>query len=130
MHLNRPVNNIIGQIISRQRQHMTDDLFVVAWKKGIQIVGVEFFNIKASSLDAAQKKWQLEPNYTFIQSTMGGYSHGKQVLLAMMYSFFNPEDGQKLLEKTQAPNFVQALSVLNQDARQIISELWLHHTGW
>lgn len=109
---------------------MTDDLFVVAWKKGIQIVGVEFFNIKASSLDAAQKKWQLEPNYTFIQSAMGGYSHGKQVLLAMMYSFFNPEDGQKLLDKTQAPNFVQALSFLNQDARQIISELWLHHTGW
>jgi len=35
---------------------MTDDLFVAAWKKGIQIVGVEFFNIKASSLDAAQKK--------------------------------------------------------------------------
>ena len=61
---------------------------------------------------------------------MGGYSHVKQVLLAMMYSFFNPEDGQKLLEKTQAPNFVQALSVLNHDARQIISELWLHHTGW
>ncbi|HGT2643544.1 TPA: hypothetical protein ACM2VO_002500 [Legionella pneumophila] len=44
--------------------------------------------------------------------------------------FFNPEDGKKLLEKTQTPNFVQALSVLNHDARQIISELWLHHTGW
>ncbi|HEO1363616.1 TPA: hypothetical protein VAH55_003178, partial [Legionella pneumophila] len=46
---------------------MSEDLFVTAWKKGIKIVGVEFFNIKASSLDAAEKKWQLEPNYTFIQ---------------------------------------------------------------
>lgn len=109
---------------------MTDDLFVAAWKKGIQKVGAEFFNIKASSLDAAQKKWQLEPNYGFIQSAMGGYSHGKQVLLAMMYSFFNPEDGQKLLEKTQTPNFVQALSILNKEGRSIIAQLWLHHTGW
>ncbi|HHF0526764.1 TPA: hypothetical protein ACP9FK_003436 [Legionella anisa] len=113
------VNNIVSE-----------DLFVTAWKKGIKIVGVEFFNIKASSLDAAEKKWQLEPNYTLIQSAMGGYSHGKQVLLAMMYSFFDPEDGQKFLEKTQTPNFVQALSILNPESRQIISELWLHHTGW
>ncbi|HAU1981061.1 TPA: hypothetical protein F8R70_14440 [Legionella pneumophila] len=96
----------------------------------MKIVGVEFFNIKASSLDAAEKKWQLEPNYTFIQSAMGGYSHGKQVLLAMMYSFFDPEDGQKFLEKTQTPNFVQTLSILNPESRQIISELWLHYTGW
>ncbi|ANN97210.1 Uncharacterised protein [Legionella pneumophila] len=111
-------------------QYMSEDLFVTAWKKGIKIVGVEFFNIKASSLDAAEKKWQLEPNYTFIQSAMGGYSHGKQVLLAMMYSFFDPEDGQKFLEKTQTPNFVQTLSILNPESRQIISELWLHYTGW
>ncbi|HAU0334624.1 TPA: hypothetical protein JBF52_15180, partial [Legionella pneumophila] len=102
-------------------QYMSEDLFVTAWKKGIKIVGVEFFNIKASSLDAAEKKWQLEPNYTFIQSAMGGYSHGKQVLLAMMYSFFDPEDGQKFLEKTQTPNFVQTLSILNPESRQIIS---------
>ncbi len=61
---------------------------------------------------------------------MGGYSHGKQVLLAMMYSFFDPEDGQKFLEKTQTPNFVQTLSILNPESRQIISELWLHYTGW
>lgn len=36
-------------------QYMSEDLFVTAWKKGIKIVGVEFFNIKASSLDAAEK---------------------------------------------------------------------------
>ena len=72
-------------------------------KKGIQIVGAEFFNIKASSLDTAQKKWQLEPNYVFIQNAMGGYSHGKQVLLAMMYSFFNPEDGQRSFWRKPRP---------------------------
>lgn len=35
---------------------MNEELFVSAWKKGIKKVDTEFFNIKASSLDMAQKK--------------------------------------------------------------------------
>jgi len=34
------------------------------------------------------------------------------------------------LEKANTPNFVQALSVLDEEAKNIIAELWLHHTGW
>lgn len=109
---------------------MSEDLFVLAWKKGIQKVGTECFNIKASSLDSAKKKWQLEPNFEFIQNSIGGYSHGKQVLLGLMYSYFDAEYGQLLLEKAQTPNFVQARSVLDNEALEIISQLWLYHTGW
>lgn len=109
---------------------MSEDLFVLAWKKGIQKVGAECFDIKASSLDSAKKKWQLEPNYEFIQNAIGGYSHGKQVLIGLMYSYFDAECGQKLLEKAQTPNFVRARSVLDKEAIEIISQLWLYHTGW
>ncbi|HAT3881899.1 TPA: hypothetical protein I8672_003360 [Legionella pneumophila] len=101
-----------------------------AWKRGVQKVGVEFFNLKASSLESAKKRWQLEPNYEVISNTIGGYSHGKQVLLAMMYSFFDPECGQELLEKIGTKNFVEARSFLDADAINIISELWLAHYGW
>ena len=109
---------------------MNEDLFVLAWKKGIKKIGEECFTIKASSLDAAKKKWQLEPNYEFIKHGIGGYSHGKQVLLGLMYSFYNAEYGQELLEKAQTPNFIQARSVLDESSLAIIPELWLHHTGW
>jgi hypothetical protein len=109
---------------------MSEDLFVLAWKKGIQKIGTECFNIKASSLDSAKKKWQLEPNYEFILNFTGGYSHGKQVLLGLMYSFFDSECGQKLLEQAQTPNFVQARSILDKEYLEIISQLWLYHTGW
>jgi hypothetical protein len=63
---------------------MSEDLFVLAWKQGIKKIGAECFNIKASSLDSAKKKWQLEPNYEFIQNAIGGYSHGKQVLIGLI----------------------------------------------
>jgi hypothetical protein len=97
---------------------MNEELFVSAWKKGIKKVRAEFFNIKASSLDMAQKKWQPEPNYPFIKNEMGSYSHGK------------PECGQELLIQAQSPNFVQAIFILDEEARNIISQLWLHYTGW
>ena len=58
---------------------MSEDLFVLAWKKGIQKVGAECFDIKASSLDSAKKKWQLEPNYEFIQNAIGGYRSYAQI---------------------------------------------------
>ncbi|HGU7213685.1 hypothetical protein [Fluoribacter dumoffii] len=109
---------------------MSEELFVSAWKKGIKKVGAEFFDIKASSLDMAQKKWQLEPNYQFIKNAIGSYSHGKQVLLGLMYSFYDPECGQELLIQVQSPNFVQAIFILDEEARNIIAQLWLHHTGW
>ncbi len=93
-------------IAARKKANQSDALFIDAWKKGIKKVGAEFFSIKASSLDAAKKKWQLEPDYEFIQNAMGGYSHGQQVLLAMMYSFSDPEDGQLMvrLKSGQSPH--------------------------
>ncbi|HGD2615552.1 TPA: hypothetical protein ACI3W1_002560 [Legionella pneumophila] len=104
--------------------------FDKAWKQGVKKVGVEFFNLKASSLNDAHKRWQLEPNYQFIKEAIGGYSHSKQVLLAMMYSFFDPECGQELLEKVGTSNFVDARAYLDEEGVYIISELWNSHYGW
>ena len=112
--------------------HLNDEKnrFDKAWKQGVKKVGVEFFNLKAPSLELAEKRWQMEPNYAFINEAIGDYSHGKQVLMAMMYSFFDPECGQELLIKAGTPNFVDARSHLDSEAIQIISDLWSNHYGW
>lgn len=103
--------------------------FLAAWKEGVKLVGAEFFNVKSTTVDAATDKWQLTPNLEFIQKAAGGYSHGKQVLLALMYSFYDPEEGQKLLARFGTPNFVDAHVVLNLKGTQIIAELWLNIWG-
>lgn len=105
-------------------------MFLDAWKKGITKVGTEFFDIKADSVDAATDKSQLQPNFKLIQQAIGGCSHGQQVMLGLMCSFYNPEDGQKLLEKSNTANFVDALNILDSEGRSIISQLWLTHNGW
>lgn len=104
--------------------------FLEAWKDGIKIVGEEFFNIKSDTVDAATNKWQLAPNLEFIQQSSGGYSHGTQVLLALMYSYYDPDEGQKLLERFGTPNFITALAVLDIKGTEIITTLWLNYTGW
>ncbi len=120
--------NLLEQ--SREHSKIAPQVFLEAWKKGIKLVGVEFFTIKSDTIDSATDKWQLAPNFEFIQKASGGYSHSKQVLLALMYSFYDPEEGQQLLERFGTPNFVSALTLLDFESTDIIVTLWLHYTGW
>ncbi|WP_162264410.1 hypothetical protein [Legionella quateirensis] len=47
-----------------------------------------------------------------------------------MYSFYNADDGQKFLEQSNTANFVDALNVLDDEGRKIISQLWMKHSSW
>lgn len=118
------------QFFHQSKVNVKNIIFLEAWKQGINKVGTEFFDIKADTVDAATDKLQLQPNFKFIKEAIGGYSHGKQVLLGLMYSFYNPEDGQKFLEQSNTANFVDALNVLDDEGRKIISQLWMNHSGW
>lgn len=118
--------------IAKAKKHdaIAKDKFLSAWKKGIRKVGAEFFTIKSDNIDSATDKWDLIPNFEFIKESLGGYSHGIQVLLGLMYSFYDSEEGQKLLEQCNTPNLVDAQVVLDLEGQEIIAELWSNHTGW
>lgn len=108
---------------------VADERFLLAWKRGVHKLGLEFFNIK-TNVEETKDKNDLRPNYDFIKKTIAGYSRGQQALLGLMYSFFDPEEGQKLLEKIQMSNFVDALAILDLDGQKIVSELCENYTGW
>lgn len=118
------------QFFHQSNINVKNKIFLEGWKQGINKLGTEFFVIKADTVDAATDKLQLQPNFKIIKEAIGGYSHGKQVLLGLMYSFYNPEDGQKFLEQSNTANFVDALNVLDDEGRKIISQLWMNHSGW
>jgi hypothetical protein len=118
--------------IEKARNHsaIAEDRFLSAWKQGIKKVGVECFTIKSDNIDLATDKWELAPNFEFIKENFAGYSHGIQVLLSLMYSFYDAEEGQKLLEQCKTPNLVDAQVVLDLEGREIVAALWSNHTGW
>jgi hypothetical protein len=114
----------------REHEKEAPRKFLDAWKRGLMLVGSEFFIIKSEQIDTASDKWQLTPNLEFILKASGSYSEGKKALLALMYSFYDSEDGQKLLENNGTPNFVSAYAKLDFEGRQIISQLLLNYSGW
>ncbi len=114
----------------REHEVHAKNRFLSAWKAGIKIVGPEFFVVKSKTIETATDKWQLEPNLEFMKNAMSVHSHGLQVLLGLMYSFYDSAEGQKLLEKANAANLVDALSVLDFESRDVVAELWLNYSGW
>lgn len=117
--------------LSKMRSHEIKSVqrFLATWKVGVNYVGKEFFIIE-NTVDAATDKWQLKPNLEFIDKVLGSQSHGKQVMLGLLYSFYDSTEAQKLLERANTPNLVDALVVLDREAKEIISQLWLNYTGW
>ena len=103
--------------------------FLKAWKAGIKKVGENYFELKCP-IDNITDKWQACPKTPFILEVAGSISHGQAALLGLMCSFYNSEDGQKILEKVILPNFVDALAILDDESRKIVSDLCLTYSGW
>lgn len=127
--MNIPVKD--WQLINTEMQYAREapQKFLAAWKNGIELAGEQFFNLK-TSVAAADNKWQLAPNFKLIHCAIGMRSHGQQCLLALMYSFYDSLEGQKLLERVSDGSFVDALSALDLEGKKIISELLLNYVGW
>ena len=108
---------------------VAEQRFFTAWKAGVNYLGKEYFKVQ-NTVKETTTKWQLEPNLEFINKVFGSKSHGQQVLIALMYSFFDSIEGQKLLERAQAPNIVDALVVLDRQGKEIFGQLSQYYSGW
>lgn len=51
-------------------------------------------------------------------------------MLALMYSFYDPECGQELLVDAYAANFVDAIMLMDDKRKAVILSLLDNHTGW
>lgn len=121
---------LINMRINQQTAWIAEKEFLDAWKKGVHKAGIEFFIIQSDSIDAACHKEQLAPNYKLIKNVFGTLNHGQQVILAMMYSFFNAEEGQNFLVSAKVANFVDAFALMDTEAREIIIQLLKNYRGW
>jgi hypothetical protein len=138
---------------ARLRQKMQDQMararefgeqaparFLAAWVRGVKMVGPECFGFQqpmcgdilqpAKTLDEVTSKWQVYPILHVIKKSLGVKSSGERALAAIMYSFYNSEDGAKLMRKVGLRGFADISNSLDLDAREVVSDLLLYHTGW
>ena len=109
--------------------------FLVAWKKAVKLAGARLFtnhhNYPAvESVNDAINKWQLIPNYEVIKEFMGYASTGERLFVAVLYSFYNSDDGAEFCEELGFRGIGDMANRLELDQLKIIIELMCNHTGW
>lgn len=124
-------DKLLNELIKTQEHsNQADILFLAAWKQGVKKLGANLFIVDAINIESAHCKDQLRPNVPLVKEVLHHHSSGEQALMGLMVSFYNPSDGQALLEQSGMINFVNALGNLDLTGRNLIAELWLNHKGW
>lgn len=104
--------------------------FLEAWKRGIQIAGVEWFGDGTrEGLQQAKSKWELRPNVQRLNDALGVLSGGQRMFLSAMVSFYNASEGGALLKRCQFEGLAD-LGGLDLERRKVIADLLLHYHGW
>ncbi len=114
--------------------------FLEAWKKGVELIGPEFFmtrrpglgakDMPLASVDLIRDKWQACPDPDAVEAGLDVLSSGEAALLVAMCSFYNPEWGGGLMRHMGINGLADLASRLDLQERQIITDLLLNYTGW
>jgi hypothetical protein len=126
-----PRNKFFEQIdfeISHFRR--APEVFFSAWKRAAALAGAGYFGCgKQSALESATTKWDLQPNLERISRAIGAMSCGERVFLAALVSFYNSQDGGRLLHRAGVQGLAD-LGGLDLDRRTLVATLILNYTGW
>lgn len=107
-----------------------EQTFLQAWKQGVRIAGINFFHARGVEyLDRVTHWRQLQPDLALIRKGITNRSQGDASFLAIMSSFFNETEGQKLLDKT-GTTIGKLPIVLSPAQRQIYLDLFQNFGGW
>lgn len=118
--------------IAREILHFDNapSAFLGAWKRGVQIAGVEWFGDGThEGLQNAKSKWELRPNVLRLNDALGVLSSGQRMFLSATVSFYNASEGGAMLKRCQFEGLAD-LGGLDLERRKVIAELTLHYHGW
>lgn len=118
--------------IELERAHFENApaVFFRAWKSAVSLAGARFFGKGTQSgLTEATSKWDLQPDLERISAAIGPMSSGERVFLAALTSFYNSQDGARLLQRAGVQGLAD-LGGLDLQRRTLIAALILTYNGW
>lgn len=104
--------------------------FFENWQQAVLLAGPAYFGdgTRANALEATDK-WALCPNVPLIQSRLGVMSHGEQVFIAALVSFYNDKTGGRLLRRVAVEGLAD-FGLLDPQRRRLLANLIIHYSGW
>ena len=126
------LDDSLRQDIAHELEHFAhaDTHFFNAWKRAVLLAGPQYFGTgQRADADLALKKWDLCPRLDLIRRAIGVMSPAEQRFLAALTSFYNAEDGGRLLKRAGFHGFAD-LGNLDLKRRTILAVLLLSYNGW
>lgn len=143
--LNTSDNHAFDTLDEAARQEIAQELehfshaeahFLAAWKRGVLLAGPQYFGTRnhagcagRADVDRATTKWDLCPQMDLIAPAIGVMSPAEQRFLAALTSFYNSEDGGRLLRRAGFRGFAD-LGGLDFKRRTVLAALVLSYAGW
>ena len=111
-----------------QEMHL-HNAFAQAWKEGVLLAGPSLFGCQAAKPEAARHWHQLAPKLELMRKAVTNKSQAEAFLIAVMASFYNGAEGQKLLDKAGL-SFGEGALIAGDKARSVIARLFASYRGW
>lgn len=117
------------------RQVAAPGHFFDTWKKAVKMAGGGLFtnhrdHACPSSIEEATDKWQLIPDYEAINKYFGVASTGEALFVAVLYSFYNSKESEKMLQDQGFHGLGDIANRLEHEQIEIVTDLIRYHTGW
>ena len=122
--------NQTAQDVSQETLFPCNQAFLQAWKYGVTIAGDHLFFHNCRDVESAARPEQLAPNLDKMRKAIQNKGQNDGILIAFMASFYNAEQGQKLLEKCGCKAFGNCWNILDARRRGVIAALIVNFDGW
>jgi len=124
------MNNPTQQVSRETKTTKNNQFFMEAWIAAVKMIGFSFFHGPVNSPEEASHWRRLSPDLTLLRKSVANRCQQDAVFAAAVISFYNAEEGQKLLNKTGCHAFGSLASLLNEKQRLIVATLFNNYTGW
>lgn len=120
--------------MSTTQHHISQEIhlnaaFCLAWKEAVMLAGPSLFGCQAATPMDATHWHQLTPKLEQMRKAVANKSQAEAFLVAIMASFYNDAEGQKLMTKAGI-TFGGGALLVGDKSRSLIARLFASYRGW
>lgn len=104
--------------------------FLRPWRRAVELAGPSLFGGQAARPATATHWRQLTPKLDLMRKAVPNRSQADAAFIGALASFYNAEEGQKLLNKAGCGAFGNLPTVLDAPRRALLADLLAGYQGW
>ena len=120
-----------AMVQASERAQAKPPVFLNAWKDGVYLAGVQFFDVSCDSVGQATSPDQLRPNLNMVFQAIGAQSTYERIFILSMCSFYCDSDVRGYCDEhgLVVPTLPD-IANLDDERRSVIVALLDNYTGW